>query len=224
MDLELFVEIFLKIALSILVGAIIGAEREITRHPAGLKTHILVSLGATMFMLISYFSNDNSPSDVTLNLDTTRIAAGVVTGIGFLGAGVIFKEGASIKGLTTAASIWVTAAVGLLVGIELYEIAILVAILISMILYIISYFERQVFKFREPEILRIIILDRANVQNKLESKLKDEGLKIALNKFSRSEKKISLVYFVNLTKIINKDLITRHLLKNKDIVEISWDK
>ena len=143
MDLELFIEIFLKIALSILVGAIIGAERELTRHPAGLKTHILVSLGATMFMLISYFSNDSSPSGVSLNLDTTRIAAGVVTGIGFLGAGVIFKEGASIKGLTTAACIWITAAVGLLVGVELYEIAIIVAILVAIILFVISYFESR---------------------------------------------------------------------------------
>jgi putative Mg2+ transporter-C (MgtC) family protein len=224
MEIDLFAEILLKVIISIFVGSIIGIEREFTRHPAGLKTHIMVSLGATMFMLISYFSSDTSPSGVTLNLDTTRIAAGVVTGIGFLGAGVIFKEGAGIKGLTTAASIWVTAAVGLLVGVELYEIAILVAILIAIILYMISYFERQVFKFREPEILKIVIQDHPKIQNILEKKLKEEGLKIALNKFSRSEKMISLVYFVNLTKIINKDLITRHLLKNKDIIEISWEK
>lgn len=222
MDFELILEFMFKIGLSILVGGLIGFEREITKHPAGLKTHILVCMGSTIFMLISFFTSDETSSDAIINLDTTRIAAGVVTGVGFLCAGVIFKEGASVKGLTTAASIWVTAAVGLLIGVTLYEVAIFVSILIVIILFLLSYFERKVFKYREPEQLRIIIRDKPNVQDKLESKLEREGLIIALNNFKRREKCISFRYFVNFTRIIDKDRVIRSLLKNVDIMEVNW--
>lgn len=222
MDIELIVEFMIKITLSVLVGGLIGFEREITKHPAGLKTHILVCMGSTIFMLISYFTTKGSSSDTIINLDTTRIAAGVVTGIGFLGAGVIFKEGASIKGLTTAASIWVTASVGLLIGVSLYEVAIIVAIMIMVILYLLSYFEMKVFKYREPELLRINIRDKPKIQAKLENKLENEGLKIALNKFTRREKCLSLRYYVSFTKIFDKDRVTRVLLENQDILEVNW--
>jgi putative Mg2+ transporter-C (MgtC) family protein len=222
MDVEPLLEFMFKIGLSILVGGLIGFEREITKHPAGLKTHILVCMGSTIFMLISFFTSDDTSSDTIINLDRTRIAAGVVTGIGFLGAGVIFKEGASVKGLTTAASIWVTAAVGLLIGVSLYEVAIFVSLLIVAILFLLSYFERKVFKYREPELLRINIRDRPNVQSKLESKLEREGLKIAINNFKRREKCISFRYFVNFTRIIDKDRVIRSLLKNEDILEVGW--
>ncbi|MEI6510236.1 MAG: MgtC/SapB family protein [bacterium] len=106
-------EILLRLALAVLLGGLIGVEREVTGKPAGLRTMVLVSLGSALFMVLSVLVA--SP-----NFDPTRIAAGVVTGIGFLGAGAIFREGLTVRGITTAATIWVTAAIGLASGAGLY--------------------------------------------------------------------------------------------------------
>ncbi|MET7398818.1 MgtC/SapB family protein [Dactylosporangium sp. NPDC005572] len=96
---------------AILLGAVLGLERELGAQPAGLRTHMLVAAGASLFTIAGYEVGDD---------DRTRIAAQVVTGIGFLGAGAILREGATIIGLTTAASLWVTAAIGLVAGLRLY--------------------------------------------------------------------------------------------------------
>ncbi|MFH1305346.1 MAG: MgtC/SapB family protein, partial [Candidatus Omnitrophota bacterium] len=113
--------ILLRILLSALLGGLIGMEREIHGHAAGLRTHILVCIGSTLFMMtsITVAMKYSHLGEV----DPSRIAAGVVTGIGFLGAGAIIRYGASIRGLTTAASIWAVAAVGLAVGGGMYEAA-----------------------------------------------------------------------------------------------------
>lgn len=100
----------IALVLSLVVGALVGLEREIHGHPAGLRTHMLVCLGSTLFTLVSVDVARSSGAD------PGRIAAQIVTGIGFLGAGAIVREGATIRGLTTAASIWTTAAIGLAIG------------------------------------------------------------------------------------------------------------
>ncbi|MCR4433280.1 MAG: MgtC/SapB family protein [bacterium] len=107
-------EILLRLFLATLAGGIVGLEREITGKPAGLRTMILVSLGSGLFMILSITAFPSGSSDLG------RIAAGVVTGIGFLGAGAIFREGVTIRGLTTAATIWVTCGLGLAIGAGLY--------------------------------------------------------------------------------------------------------
>lgn len=107
-------EILLRLFLSAVAGGIVGLEREITGKPAGLRTMILVSLGSGLFMILSLSAFPAGSSDLG------RIAAGVVTGIGFLGAGAIFREGVTIRGLTTAATIWVTCGLGLAIGAGLY--------------------------------------------------------------------------------------------------------
>ncbi len=101
----------LPMLLSVALGALIGLEREIHGHPAGLRTHILVSLGSTVAALVSTEISRKTG-------DPGRVAAQVVTGIGFLGAGAIIREGASVRGLTTAASIWTTAMIGLAAGVS----------------------------------------------------------------------------------------------------------
>jgi putative Mg2+ transporter-C (MgtC) family protein len=106
-------EIFVRLLLATLFGGMVGAERELTGKPAGLRTMILVSLGSALFMIVSILAAPPS-------FDPMRLAAGVVTGIGFLGAGAIFREGLSVRGITTAATIWVAAALGLSVGSGLY--------------------------------------------------------------------------------------------------------
>jgi putative Mg2+ transporter-C (MgtC) family protein len=99
-----------RLLIAAVLGALIGLEREIHDHPAGMRTHLLVSLGSAGFTVLSIAAFPSTGSD------PARIAAQIVTGIGFLGAGAILKEGATIKGLTTAASLWVVAAVGMAAG------------------------------------------------------------------------------------------------------------
>lgn len=113
-------EMVARIGLALLLGGIVGLEREVSGQPAGLRTHIAVALGAALFGLISVHGFDayvQERADSNYQVDVTRVASQVVVGIGFLGAGAIIKQGMSIRGLTTAASLWVTAAVGLAVGV-----------------------------------------------------------------------------------------------------------
>lgn len=107
---------------AVLAGGIIGLERSFHARPAGFRTHTLVCLASSLLMLVTLYQwkwLPGVPMD-TIRTDPTRMAQGIMTGIGFLGAGVIFKEGLSVRGLTTAASIWVTAAIGILIGVGFY--------------------------------------------------------------------------------------------------------
>ena len=110
-------DISLRLFVASVLGAAIGLEREIHAHPAGMRTHLLVSLGAAAFTVLSifYFQAPPAPNGVTPT-DPSRIAAQIVSGIGFLGAGAILKYGTSVRGLTTAASLWATAGVGMAAG------------------------------------------------------------------------------------------------------------
>lgn len=117
LDPSLQFELSLRLAVGAARGAVVGLEREIHDHPAGMRTHLLVALGATLFAVISGYGNAAvRQAGLGAGFDPTRIAAQIVTGIGFLGAGAILQMGASVKGLTTAASLWATAAVGVAVG------------------------------------------------------------------------------------------------------------
>ncbi|MCD6539318.1 MAG: MgtC/SapB family protein [Candidatus Omnitrophica bacterium] len=119
--------ILIRIFLSVILGGIIGFERSKKGRPAGLRTHILVAMGSCLIMVTSLYIYELYKGKVSL--DPARIAAGVVTGIGFLGAGTIIRSPQEVKGLTTAASIWVSAGIGLAVGCGLYFASFLVTIL-----------------------------------------------------------------------------------------------
>jgi putative Mg2+ transporter-C (MgtC) family protein len=113
-------EAVLRLIVAVLLGAVIGTEREISEQPAGLRTHIAVALGACMFGVIStlgFTEFDVERSQTNIQVDVTRVASQVVVGIGFLGAGIIFRQGTVVRNLTTAASLWVTAAIGLTCGV-----------------------------------------------------------------------------------------------------------
>ncbi|NUR71371.1 MAG: MgtC/SapB family protein [Hamadaea sp.] len=123
-----------QIAVAAALGASIGLERELNAQPAGLRTHMLVCLGAGLFTL---------SGAQLVGTDPTRIAAQVVTGIGFLGGGAILREGANIRGLTTAASLWVTAAIGTAVGLHWWFPAIATTALALLVLSLVKYVERE---------------------------------------------------------------------------------
>lgn len=108
--------------MALLIGGLIGFERTFHGRPAGFRTHALVSMASALLMLVTIYQSDwmtATPLEA-IRTDPTRMAQGIMTGIGFLGAGVIFKEGLTVRGLTTAASIWMTAAIGILVGVGFY--------------------------------------------------------------------------------------------------------
>jgi putative Mg2+ transporter-C (MgtC) family protein len=129
-----------------MIGTIIGIEREAHNQPAGLRTHILISIGATIIMLLSIYIPQNFLDYKTG--DPGRIAAQVVSGIGFLGAGAIMRFGTDVKGLTTAASIWTIAALGLAVGAGMYTISIVGVLFVLFALTIMDNLEKRFFKER----------------------------------------------------------------------------
>lgn len=119
---DVHVQITLRLTLALVIGGLIGLERSYHGRPAGFRTHALVCLSTSLLMLVTVYEQMWVPavSEVRVTLDPTRMAQGIMTGIGFLGAGAIMKEGLSVRGLTTAASIWITAAIGILIGIGFF--------------------------------------------------------------------------------------------------------
>ena len=114
-------EMVLRMLAAVAAGGLIGFERNYHGRPAGFRTHTLVCAASSVLMLVTVYEAHWMPrSAVLVQLDPTRMAQGIMTGIGFLGAGVIIKEGLSVRGLTTAASIWITAAIGILAGVGFY--------------------------------------------------------------------------------------------------------
>ncbi len=134
----------LRLLVALAAGLVIGFERTYHARPAGLRTHALVCVTSSLLMLITvYESHWVRASEELIRLDPTRMAQGIMTGIGFLGAGAIMKEGASVRGLTTAASIWITAAIGILAGIGFY-FPLLVTVLITIaVLAVMNRIERR---------------------------------------------------------------------------------
>jgi putative Mg2+ transporter-C (MgtC) family protein len=128
-------EIILRLVIAAIFGAVIGYEREKMKMPAGLRTHMLVCVGSALITLTSLLAfNDADPA---------RVAAGIITGIGFLGAGTIFRDKNTIRGITTAADIWVIAGVGLAVGAGFYLGAFTTMVLLVVIMYYVRQFEHK---------------------------------------------------------------------------------
>jgi putative Mg2+ transporter-C (MgtC) family protein len=117
-----YAEILLRLVAALVAGGLIGLERSYHGRPAGFRTHALVCLSTSLLMLVTVYEARwfESSEHVRAAIDPTRMSQGIMTGIGFLGAGAIIKEGLSVRGLTTAASIWITAAIGILIGVGFY--------------------------------------------------------------------------------------------------------
>lgn len=130
------IELTVRLVVALLLGAVIGWERELQRMPAGFRTHALVSLGAAIFTVVSAFAFTGPLSD------PTRIAAQIVSGVGFLGGGAILHYGGTVRGLTTAASLWAVAAVGMAAGAGLFVVATVSAVLVIVALEVFQRLER----------------------------------------------------------------------------------
>lgn len=143
-DLDLQLELAFRLLVAAILGAAIGLEREYHDHPAGMRTHLLVSVGSATFTVLS-IEAFKAPG-----ADPARIAAQIVTGIGFLGAGAILKDDAGIRGLTTAASLWAVAAVGVASGAAAWGVAVAATIIVIVSLWPLREIERRIIDRRRP--------------------------------------------------------------------------
>lgn len=141
--MSIVIQLSLRLLLAGLLGALIGYERELRSKGAGIRTHLLVALGAALFMIISQYGFAEAA-----RFDAARVAAGVVGGLGFLGGGIIMKN-KRVSGLTTAAGLWVTGAIGLGVGCGLFELAILCAVLVLLSMEALHFYT---FKLGDKEV------------------------------------------------------------------------
>lgn len=140
-----FSQMLIRFLVALLLGAVIGLEREISGREAGVRTSMLVASGAAIFAIIALtlpylvaLSPDNLPEVIARNSGFLGVIANIVVGVGFLGAGIIVKSGEHVRGLTTAATVWMTAAVGTLVGIGLMNFAAVVAVFSTLLLYFLK--------------------------------------------------------------------------------------
>ena len=168
---------FMGILIAAALGSLIGLEREIHGQPAGLRTHMILAVGASLAAILSisysqFLSNPSLPSD------PGRIVAQVVSGVGFLGAGAIMKMGVTVKGLTTASSLWTTAIVGIACGSQYYNIAMFTALLVLMILTVINYLEELLLTTYKTHTLKVTMKDRPGIVNETREMLSAFKVKV----------------------------------------------
>lgn len=220
-------EMFLRLLLAGLLGGLVGFERERHNRPAGLRTHILVCLGSALVMIVSVagFSGELGPKG-----DQARVAAQVVSGIGFLGAGTIMRQGSAVRGLTTAASIWVVAAVGLATGIGLYDAAIFSTILVLMSLFFLSRVESFAAKGRCNKSLWLRAVDQPGLLGRVGTVLGDHGVGITNVNLSESNfmeaykaDTVAIELTVHVPVGFSSQKLMEQMLRLPGMLEVSWE-
>ncbi|NOU97282.1 magnesium transporter MgtC [Paenibacillus sp. LMG 31456] len=171
-------ELLLRMVLAVLFGGAVGMEREWNNHAAGFRTHILVCLGSATIMLLSIYGFSEYVNEPNVRIDPARLAAQVISGIGFLGAGAILRNGSVISGLTTAASVWVVAAIGLCVGAGFLFAAFYTTMLVLISLFVLNKWEKYLMRHRRNHELTIKALDNPGVLGKLASAFGEQGIQI----------------------------------------------
>lgn len=169
-------ELLFRLTLACVFGGLIGIERERLRHPAGFRTHIIVCVSATLVMLCNIYIFEEYKA--YSNIDPGRLGAQVISGIGFLGAGTILKEGITVKGLTTAASLWSVACIGIATGLGFYTGSVIATLLVLITLIVFSKFESRMYGSRKSAMLRIKTSDRPGQIGKIGTELGKCGLQI----------------------------------------------
>ncbi len=168
----------IKIVLAGLLGGLIGFERESVQRPAGLRTHILVAIGATLVSAVNTEIISDLAGIEGVGIAPARYGAAVISGIGFLGAGTIIKEGASVKGLTTAAGLWTVACIGLVIGHGYYLVATTAALFVFLTLEVIIIFQDHIQSQRKSIKLILTVHDRPGIIGEIGDVIEKLGLKI----------------------------------------------
>lgn len=215
-----YVDITLRLVLAVILGGIIGYERELSFHFAGFRTHILVCVGSALIMLISMYGFLDFLALENVRIDPARVSAGVVTGIGFLGAGTILRHGYTVTGLTTAATLWVVAAIGLAIGAGFYYGAIIVTVLVFMSLTLFSRIDTAIIKKKGLLRLKVIVRDEPGMLGEIattlghgganiikvsitdEGKVRDADNMVVINLLIKMHKKEDIYEVLNQVKLI----------------------
>ena len=187
MNLNPDMEVAVRLLISFAVGAAIGLEREYRSKAAGLRTMIMICLGSTIFTEISINLGGANPD---------RIAASIVSGVGFLGAGVIFKDGLTVTGITTATTIWISAALGTAVGAGEYFIAIVGSGVVLIVLTVLEKFQHLVERFHQSRNYKIVFRNDLAFELFLEQSLKDLQLNFKKRRDFREDSCLILIYEV----------------------------
>ncbi|WP_243373339.1 MgtC/SapB family protein [Geotalea sp. SG265] len=202
MSFAVDVEMVIRLLLASLLGGIIGLEREVHGRPAGFRTHLLVSLGSSLFVVSSiefYRIFGDFSGTLPVGVDPGRVAAQVVTGIGFLGAGAIIRENASVRGLTTAACLWIASAIGIACGIGLFGIAVVVTGISLISLLLLKRIERILARDVYATV-KVSCADREGLIGDLEALIGKNRLEITAARVEKNieEKLIHLEYDLKL--------------------------
>jgi putative Mg2+ transporter-C (MgtC) family protein len=218
-------ESLLRLALAALLGGLIGVERELREREAGLRTHLLVSLGSALFTIVGAYGFqaflDSGASVV--RADPTRIAAQIVTGIGFLGAGAIIRQGLSVRGLTTAATLWVVAAVGLASGAGYYSVAVITTALVLLALWplrIVAY--RMLVRFRPEDGRLLVALPAGQPPGEVIDEVEKAGARIASLEVSQEGDRRRLAFDVVLPRDIPAARIVARIADLEHVAEVRW--
>ncbi|MGO4500919.1 MgtC/SapB family protein [Paenibacillus sp. 2RAB27] len=179
--------ITIRLVLALFLGGLIGFEREVSSHAAGLRTHILVCVGSALVMLLSMYGFSAFVNEVNVRIDPSRLAAQVISGIGFLGAGTIMFNGRSITGLTTAASLWVVAGIGLAIGAGFYYPAVLACFMVLISLWILNKVEHKYFNGKKVRVLKIQAIDQPGTLGLITTILGKRKIDIKQIKLEESE-------------------------------------
>ncbi|WP_244445090.1 MgtC/SapB family protein [Oceanobacillus jeddahense] len=167
---EDFLVIVSRLFIALILSGLIGFEREINNHSAGFRTHILVGVGSCLMMILSIFGFITFMEQYDeIRFDPARIPSYVISGIGFLGAGTIIVYGGTIKGLTTAASIWAVAGIGLVVGAGMYSVAIVTTLIILISLIFLNRMEHFFPRFRTSNFIEIVASDEFEIHEAVKS-------------------------------------------------------
>lgn len=220
-----WLNIFMHLFVATISGGLIGLERSYHGRPAGFRTHTLVCLASSLLMLVTMYQSKwfAGAALETVRIDPTRMAQGVMTGIGFLGAGVIMREGLTVRGLTTAASIWITAAIGILAGVGFYS-AVLMATIIT--LGVLSVF-RKIESMMPSQVFanHTLLFNRKNVMTEAQIKemLSTNGFSLANVSYRLIEKGEQLEYRMTIRTTDKKNIenLSKSLLKVTEVVEFN---
>jgi putative Mg2+ transporter-C (MgtC) family protein len=210
------VEILVRLVLALVLGALIGLERESVEKPAGLRTHTLVTLGAALFTLISkegFFGSGADPA---------RIASNIVVGIGFLGAGTIWRSGVTVTGLTTAATLWTSAAIGTAVGAGFYLGAVAATALVVVILIPFKALERHLPR-RGLATVELLLVDRPGQLGKIGTVLGAHNVNIENVEMSeRMDEHVHISLAVRLPARLSRDDVLVALSDVDGVVQVRW--
>lgn len=208
MDISIYFEEAAQVSVAFVIGAIIGLEREFRTKPAGFRTMILICVGSCLYTILSKEAAIGS---------TDRIASNIVTGIGFIGAGVIFKEGITVNGLTTAALIWITAALGMAIGYHNYPVAIVVTGMVVIALFVLEPVQRFINRIHRVKDYKIRIADTGKTfQADLEQFFSSHDLTYRCMKATKDNNDAVYLYRIS-SPDRNYDLVNQFLLNHKEV-------